>query len=530
MRKGIRFSTVAASLSLVALSLAVGGISASSATVHQRVESHTATIITPTVNANYTLNPEAVHLSAQDLHFQTSNYTVAQQLTYIGTTAIHVGNIIVVLTATGPFYGTVVAVNGQTLSTKPATLGDIFEVLDLTVSSATGSASTAGKGAGTGAPALSTSKGANGNSPKGSSLVAESSTGSIQTDPTARSGSAPLLTANCDPGYPTPTVTFNATANAGTFNLQASFSWAGHLKSASITDNPSFTVSMSAAVAGNGTCTLSQDLFDVDLPTIEFVIGWVPVWITQDLSATATLVVTANGSAAINVGYSAHATLGAAKPQGGSWGVIRTGSVTTPVTTAFNITAQATLDVPVTYEAAIYGLAGLSVTADPFAALAVNPPPACKPTPSLKLDGGLKGSIGAFVHLGSLYSWDNTFAQWTFFTTNLIDHLNNCPPITTHLNITTVSNSIHTVFTPGVPAGNTIPLGSTVIIQDVGTASKYKLTLTGPDGLKHISNVKPTVPYNYVLSQSGNYSVSIGGGMVGFGNPTISKQLTITVP
>ncbi len=339
------------------------------------------------------------------------------------------------------------------------------------------------------------------------------------------------MTATCS-GTISPSVTFNATANAGTFTLQTSWSWAHGLKSASITDNPSFAVTASAAVAGNGSCTLAQQVFNVDLAPIEFMVGWVPVWITQSISGEVDLDIVATGSASINIGYNATALLGAAKPHGGSWNVVHTGSVTKTVNTTLNVNTTTTLHVPVSYEAAIYGFGGLGLTTDPFAALTVSvSPPVCKPLPWLDLNAGLDGSVYAFIHFGSLYNWSQTFGSVNFFSTDLINLQDICPPITTSLTINTASNVIQIAFVPGVPSRNVIPLHSTVIFKNVGTAYKYGVVVSNPDGSGTSFNVKPGHPHNYVLSHSGNYHVTIQGGAINTnGVGTINKHLTVTVP
>ena len=517
MRKGIRFSTLGVSLTLIAVGLSLGGAANSGAASHQTMTSNATKSTAPTVHAQYTLNPKAVLISARDVKFQTSDHTVAQKLTYVGTTPIVVGSIIVVATTTGPFYGTVTAVLGQNVSTVPATLGDIFESLNLTMTSPTGSASTAtGTGTGTGTAAS-----------RGLRNAATTSQGS----PPVRPAPIPLLSATCS-GSISPTVNVNATANAGTFSLQASFSWAGGLKSASITDNPSFSITASTAVAGTGSCLLKQQVFDVTLTPIEFFIGWVPVWITQHISGEADLNITADGSASINLGYNASALLGVAKPHGGSWGVVRSGSVTKTVNTTLNINTTTTFDLPVTYAAALYGFGGLSITADPFATLAVNvSPPVCKPLPWLDLSAGLNGSVDAFIDFGSLYSWSHNFGTWNFFTTDLINHQTVCPPITTHLNISTVANAIQTSFTPSLPSGNVIPLHSTVILQDLaGTTARYFIAISNPNNSGNAFSVKWYQPQNYVLTHSGVYVIKIEGGVITNGHGSIVKQVTINVP
>jgi hypothetical protein len=472
------------------------------------------------------LNPKAVLISAKDVQFQTANHAAAQQLAYTGTTPIAVGSIIVVDTTTGPFYGTVTAINGEKVSTVPASLGDIFETLNLRMTVSQGKSWSSGTPVGTGsggAAAVASTKARLGmKRPAISSGQGGSPTGSP---------AVPLLSATCS-GSISPTVNVIATPNGGTFVLNLNFGWAGGLKSATMTDSPSFAVTAIAVVSGNGNCNLSQQVFNVDLAPIEFAIGWVPVWITQSISGDVNLDITADGSASISLGYNAYATLGVAKPQGGSWGVVRTGSVTKTVNTTLNINATTTLDLPVSYEAALYGLGGLGVQVDPFANLAVNlSPPVCKPLSWLDLNAGINGSIYALINFGSLYSWTHTFGTVNFFTTDLINHQNVCPPITTHLNISTVANAIQTSFAPSLPSGNIIPLNSTVILQDLaGTTARYFIAVSNPNNSGNAFNVKWYKPHNYVLSHSGTYTVKIEGGTVTNGHGSISKQLTITVP
>jgi phenylpyruvate tautomerase PptA (4-oxalocrotonate tautomerase family) len=526
MPKGIRFVTVAVSLTLATAGLTFSTISPSGAQSHPTAKSDTAKAITSTVQATYKLNPEAVHLSVQDVKFQTVDHTVAQSLSYTGATPLAVGNIIVVDTTTGPFYGTVTAINGERVTTVPATLGDIFETLILKVTASPGITSsggtTVGTGSGGGAAVAST---------KARSGVTRPVTSSGPGGPPTGPPAVPLLSATCS-GSISPTVNVTATPSAGTFVLNLNFGWAGGLKSATLTDSPSFAITASAAVSGNGNCNLSQQIFNVELDPIVFAIGWVPVWITQSISGDLTLGITADGSASMSVGYKANATFGVAKPQGGSWGVVRTGSVTKTVNSTANINATVTLDLAVNYEAALYGLGGLGVQVDPFADLAVDvSPPVCKPLPWLHLSAGVNGSIYALINFGSLYSWNHTFATANFFTTDLINKQNVCPPITTHLNISTVANAIQTSFVPSLPSGNVIPLNSTVIMQDLaGTLARYFISVSNPNNSANAFNVKWYKPHSYVLTHSGTYLVKIEGGTVTNGQGSISKQITITVP
>ena len=148
MRKPIRLSRVAVSFVLATTGLAVAGFSVrtsgaatSSSGVTGAVSARSSSPSAPIVVANYTLNPKAVLIAADAIRFGSTDHTVVQKLTYLGTTPIAVGSILVVSTATGPFYGTVTAINGQSVTTMPASLGEIFSVLNLSVSNANGALS-----------------------------------------------------------------------------------------------------------------------------------------------------------------------------------------------------------------------------------------------------------------------------------------------------------------------------------------------------------------------------------------------------
>ncbi len=160
MRKWMRPSSIAAGLAVAAVILAVGGLSAPTPVAASQSPSQSGPVTTvaatpglakpivPKVRATYTLNPKAVLISGKDVRFETSKRDIAQQLTYVGTTQISVGSIIVVSTTSGPFYGKVTAISGQLVTTTPATLGDIFKVLNLTMSTPTGSASSRSRATG----------------------------------------------------------------------------------------------------------------------------------------------------------------------------------------------------------------------------------------------------------------------------------------------------------------------------------------------------------------------------------------------
>ena len=533
MRKPIRLSRVAVSFVLATTGLAVAGFSVrtsgaatSSSGVTGAVSARSSSPSAPIVVANYTLNPKAVLIAADAVRFRSTDHTVVQKLTYLGTTPIAVGSILVVSTATGPFYGTVTAINGQSVTTMPASLGEIFSVLNLSVSSANGALSN-------GSPITGTaSKSRSGTQSAVPAVANRPAVAVFRTDaPPAGSSVAPRLTASCS-GSITTSANVAASANGGTFTLQAHWSWAHGLKSATITDSPSFSFSASAAVSGAGNCTLSQPVFSVDLPPIKFMIGWVPVWITQSISGDLALDIVASGSASVNVAYSAGATLGASKPSGGSWGAVRTGWVHKSTLGSLNVNATAKLSLPVSYEAALYGFGGLGVTVSPFANLTVNVnPPVCAPVSSLNLNVGADGSVYGFVHFGSLYDWSQTFAEVNFFTTDLINQQNPCPPITTHLNINTVANTIQSAFVPGVPSGNVLPNHSTVIVTDVGTAYKYMITVSDLSANSgEVFNVKPYLTHAYHLTHAGTYKFKIVGGNFNTNVGLINKTVTITVP
>jgi hypothetical protein len=475
------------------------------------------------VVANYTLNPKAVLIAADAIRFGNTDYTVVQTLTYLGATPIFVGSILVVSTATGPFYGTVTAINGQSVTTKPASLGEIFLVLNLSVTNANGVLSN-------GSPITGTPS----NMRFGArTTVANERPGAVTHAgvPPADPSVSPRFSATCS-GAVTTSASLTASANGGNFSLQAHWSWAHGLKSATITDSPSFSFNASAAVTGSGNCHLSQPVFNIDLDPIEFVIGWVPVWITQSISGDLDLDIGAIGSASVNLAYSAGATLGASKSNGGSWAAVHIGWVHKSTISTFNVNATANLSLPVSYEAALYGFGGLGVTVTPFANLEANvSPPVCTPVSTLNLNVGADGSVYAFVHFGSLYDWNNTFGTVNFFTTNLINQQNPCPPITTHLNINTVSNTIQTAFVPGVPSGNVVPDHSTVIVTDVGTAYKYLLSVLDVSANSALAfNVKPYLTYSYHLTHPGIYKFKITGGNFNTNVGLITKTVTITVP
>jgi hypothetical protein len=243
------------------------------------------------------------------------------------------------------------------------------------------------------------------------------------------------------------------------------------------------------------------------------------------------LAVTADGSASINLGYKTQATLGVNKPQGGSWSVVHYGSVVKTVNTSVNINATATLDLPISYEAALYGVGGLGVDLDPFADLAVTVnPPVCKPAPWFQLTGGVNASIYALINFGSLYSWNHTFGTVNFFDTDLYNLQKVCPPTTTTLNLDSSANAIQSTFTPTLPSGNVLGLNSKLILQDVaGTTGRFFIAISDPNNTGTAFTVRWYQPQTYVFTHAGTYTIKIGGGAYVNGHAAINKQLTITV-
>lgn len=343
------------------------------------------------------LAPETEIIDEAETTFETLDPEGTSTLTYTGTKPVAAGDVVVTTTASGPFYGRVSSVDGNEIVTAPATLMDVVPELDLSLSvdAETGAADV-------GAPA------------GGLPVVVETPelpAGAGLDAPTAASG-------QCS-GSAGGTVTADVDVDAGRFELNADWHWLRGPELLEVLYTPTFTTAVHAGLEAAGTCTYHADLFDVDLPTIKFSIGPVPVWITHDIAADFDASVEIAGEASVDAGFTAQGRLGA-RYEGGNFDFVNEFSVDRDLDTTVKATATARVDVPVTYGARAYGVLGFDAAAGPFAELNVDP----LDTPWLTLDAGLQGSVAAVFDLSAgpiNFYKSHTFGPWEFARWRIYD-------------------------------------------------------------------------------------------------------------
>jgi hypothetical protein len=297
---------------------------------------------------------------------------------------LSVNQIVVMSTTDGPYYGRVTAIDGTTVSTDEVALADVIPVMDLSFTADTkaGTVSVTDGGAAIsgftiqGIPAISpTSVAPEGNPPVMNSMA-----------------STTTFTCSADTNA---SITSALDANPGNFVFDVHLNkWKTGLGSARIGYNPYVTASLTAQALASVTCDQTFNFPTINLPTIKFSIYGVPVWITENLdsalhfheSATAAIsrTITATASAWAGVTY-----------QNGRWNREASINLTGSDTTAGDIGADVTADIPITYTALLYGLAGLHATLDPISTLQYRP----LENKYLLLTGQVDLTIGAEVTL-----------------------------------------------------------------------------------------------------------------------------------
>ncbi|MEE9414007.1 MAG: leucine-rich repeat domain-containing protein, partial [Acidimicrobiales bacterium] len=159
------------------------------------------------------------------------------------------------------------------------------------------------------------------------------------------------------------TVDFTASAqvDVARFVFDVSFNIFDGLTAARIGFNPTLRAEVTATASAKASCEVYKELYKKELPTIKFLVGPVPVWITQEVTVGIGAEVSAEAAGSISLVGEASAFAGIVF-EDGQW------DRRTTITTNFSqqvsedVVISATISAPViTYGARAYGIAGFDV-------------------------------------------------------------------------------------------------------------------------------------------------------------------------
>jgi hypothetical protein len=335
------------------------------------------------------LDASTVVVSPTDVSFSNYDPNGENHLIYNGPAQIRAGSYFVTTTAAGPFYGRVTTIDANAITTEPATLDDLYPQLDLSMSADANTGAILAASSIAALPALRVSEIVP-NDLSTSSAVSSACQGTVQAS-----------------------VLVDVSVDVGRFE----FNYHGN-NWIELAYTPTFFASVKASMPSSGSCTVDVHVFSTALPTIEFAIGPVPVWITQHVAADASAKIEVSGSAEVDAGVKAQGRLGALYDHG-SFKLEQDFGVEKTLDSVATVNGSADFEVPVTYEADAYGLFGFHSTVGPFARLAFG----SNQQPPLTLDAGLAGSVGVQigVHLGPLsVSASHTFGPYDIYKVRLI--------------------------------------------------------------------------------------------------------------
>ena len=341
---------------------------------------------------------EAVVVDDADLDFTQFEPEGTSTFSYTGAEPLGVGTVVIVDTATGPFYGRVTVVNGNQFTTGPATLMDVIPNLDLsmTVDTETGQvdiASLDGSGPAVAVEPIDTSDVPSAMEPASGSVTCETGSGM--------------------------TITPEVGVGAGQFILDAHWEPFRGIDHLEVAFTPRFDADLHAGVTAAAKCSYQQALATVNLPVIRFAIGPVPVVITHKIELSVDAEVDLEGVATIDAGFSAQGRLGT-RYDNGTFALVNTVTTDRTLTPDLDLEATASLAVPVTYSARAYGMLGFDVGAGPKVALTVRP----LDNTWLTLDASVEGSIALLVELAAgpiTFRKSHTFGPQIFWQERLVE-------------------------------------------------------------------------------------------------------------
>jgi Regulator of chromosome condensation (RCC1) repeat len=377
------------------------------------------------------------------------------------------GQIAVVSTPVGPYYGRVTSTAGTTAVTEELALADVIPVMDFSLV-------------------------ANGDTGQITSFTPATKAALTEMRVSAR-GTKGLIknsTFKCDvSGQASITATVDANPGNFVFDVHLNKTKTG-LGSARIGYNPYVDLTVTAESQGAVTCANTNYLAGFNLPTIRFSIYGVPVWITQKLDITAEVKLSASAAASRTLTAHASAWFGASF-QHGSW--IRENSMTISGsdTTTSEVGLDLTVGFPVTYKARLYGQAGLNATIEPLLSLQYRPWDTQYLTLTGQIDASLSASVDLDLYIAS-FKRNTDFLKGTLAGPYELWHTNHTPvPTTTTTNpgpSTTTPGT--TTTTPGTTTAIAVAAGSghTCALRTAGTIKCWGWNVYGQLGDGTLTN------------------------------------------
>ena len=221
-------------------------------------------------------------------------------------------------------------------------------------------------------------------------------------------GTASLTaSANCQASVSS-SVEANLDVRAGDFVFDADVSWwRARVNSIRVGYNPSITATVTAQAAASLTCNANLDVPELELPTITFTIGPVPVWITQTLDTDLNASFTAAAAGSRTLQATASAWFGMSYNRDNGWTPERSFSVDASDTSTTDVGIDIVIALPVTYSARLYGFVGLDGTIEPGLRLAYTP----LEDKYLALYGKVAAEIAAELDLGVLGNFSHAFIR-----------------------------------------------------------------------------------------------------------------------
>jgi hypothetical protein len=310
---------------------------------------------------------EVVVIDADDVTFEEFDRDGESRFVYTGDEPMEVGAIVVLLTDDGPFYGRIIDIDGDVVTTEPASLAEVIPELDVDLD----------------VPIEDLDD----------ETIDLGDIGVASVSPTAGPVTPTTVSAECSVTNGS-SYDLDVTFDPGRFILDVDWSWRGGIDGLEVAYVPQVAASATATAGGSVTCSFSADLFDRSLPTIRFSIGPVPVWIEQDVSADAHGSFTASGSITGTATANAQGRYGISISKDDGFELLNEFDFDADTTlTVDEAELTATASLPITYRARAYGLVGFDATAGPRIDLGITPlNELC-----LTLDGALEASV-TFTH------------------------------------------------------------------------------------------------------------------------------------
>lgn len=335
---------------------------------------------TSTCTARGTISPDVTVVEATDLEPITVD-RMGTSVLDVADEDIEVDDIVVTLLPEGPFYGRVVARDATSVTTEYAPLPEVFPEMELDYElEDPGAVDAIEDGF---ASALRPASLADG--PR------------VSLAATAQPPTRRKLPVSCS-SEGTLDAELAPTLDAPRFRARASWDLIEGI-TAEVTYRQPFrmAVSLVAEPDVRNSCSYRQEVFGRDFAPITFFIGPVPVVVTQHFGIDVALSVETAGSLALETGVQGDPLVGV-RLADGEFGTVSGGNLR-PIDDAgltSDLELITTLGLPVSYDAAMYGLFGFSPAVTPQLDLTVDP----DGDPAASVGAGVEASLTAFVDAG----------------------------------------------------------------------------------------------------------------------------------